>query len=130
MAAPAETQVLIVEDDDLTRAALQTAVEAGGYSTAVAANGREALNYLLRNGRPRLILLDLMMPVMSGWEFRHEQRHDPALASIPVVVCSAAGDLQQEVSLLGAAGCLQKPIDFPQLVATVRSFCGPPDSPV
>lgn len=118
-------QVLIVEDDELTRSAWESALQAEGFSTAGAANGREALNYLLRNGPPRLILLDLMMPVMSGWEFRHEQLRDPALARIPVVVCSAVGDLPQEVSLLGAAGCLQKPLDSRQLVNVVRTFCDP-----
>jgi CheY-like chemotaxis protein len=116
-------QVLIVDDDDLTRNALQSIVEGEGYPAATAANGREAFNYLLRNVQPRLILLDLMMPVMSGWEFRYEQRRDPTLARIPVVVCSGAGDLEQEVSLLGAAGCLKKPIDAGRLVDTVRSFC-------
>jgi CheY-like chemotaxis protein len=121
-------QVLIVEDDDLTRDALRSVLEAEGYAVATAANGREAYNFLLRNGRPGLILLDLMMPVMSGWEFRHEQKRDPGLARIPVVVCSAAGDLQQEVSLLGAAGYLQKPIEPGHLLDMVRSFCSPAEA--
>jgi len=115
--------VLIVEDDDLTREALRSMVEKNGYPTEAVANGREALNYLHRNGRPGLILLDLMMPVMNGWEFRSQQRHDPALARIPVVVCSAVGDIQQEVSLIGADGCLKKPIDTRELLDTVRHFC-------
>jgi CheY-like chemotaxis protein len=112
--------VLIVEDDDLTRDAFQSILEAAGFSVATVANGREALNYLLRNPHPRLILLDLMMPVMNGWEFRHEQKRAAELARIPVLVCSGAGDLQQEVTLLGAAGCLQKPIEPAHLVDTIR----------
>jgi CheY-like chemotaxis protein len=116
-------RVLIVEDDDLTRASLRSVLESEGFPADGVANGREAINYLHRNARPGLILLDLMMPVMNGWEFRSQQRHDPALAPIPVVVVSASGDLEQEVVLLGANGCLQKPIDRGQLVETVRRFC-------
>jgi CheY-like chemotaxis protein len=124
VASPVRKTVLIVEDDETARKALKVLLESEGYLVGTAANGREAVNYLLRNGRPGLILLDLMMPVMSGWEFRKEQKRDSALASIPVVVCSAAGDLQQEVALLGASGCLQKPIDSERLLEMVRSFCG------
>jgi CheY-like chemotaxis protein len=117
-------KVLIVEDDDTTREALSCILERAGYSVAAVANGREAINYLHRNhGRPQLIILDLMMPVMNGWEFRRQQRHDPALAAIPVVVCSAVGDIQQEVSLIGAVDCIQKPIDTDQLLNAVRRIC-------
>jgi CheY-like chemotaxis protein len=123
---PAKT-VLIVEDDDMTCEALRCILESEGYPVAVAANGREALNYLYRNSRPLLILLDLMMPVMNGWEFRRQQKRDPALAGIPVVVCSAVGDIQQEVALIQPAGCLQKPIEAGQLLDTVRRLC--PDGP-
>jgi CheY-like chemotaxis protein len=115
--------VLIVEDDGETRAALQAILESEGHRVAAVTNGREAINYLHRSERPGLILLDLMMPVMSGWEFRSLQRRDPGLSSIPVVVCSAADDLEQEVSLLGAAGCLQKPINAGQLLAFAARFC-------
>jgi CheY-like chemotaxis protein len=122
-APAAAVDVLIVEDDGLTRDMLQGFLEKEGFRAAGVANGREAINFLYRNPRPGLILLDLMMPVMSGWEFRTLQKRDPDLARIPVVVCSAAGDLQQEVSLMGAAGCLQKPVDPARLVATIRRFC-------
>lgn len=122
-AQPGARTVLIVEDDNSTREVLQSILEAEGYHVASVANGREAINYLHRNGRPCLILLDLMMPVMNGWEFRSQQKRDPALAAIPVVVCSAIGDIQQEVSLIGAQGCLQKPIDTEQLLNTVSRFC-------
>ena len=119
-----DMNVLIVEDDDLTREALESILTSHGYTAAGVANGREAINYLHRNPRPDLILLDMMMPVMNGWEFRSQQKRDPELAPIPVVVCSAVGDIQQEVSLVGAEGCLQKPINADQLLDTVRHFCG------
>jgi CheY-like chemotaxis protein len=91
---------------------------------STAANGREALALLRGRERPQLILLDLSMPVMSGWEFcRHRQR-DPALASIPVVVFSADGDLGQTASSLGAAGYLQKPLEPEALVHTIRHHAG------
>jgi CheY-like chemotaxis protein len=120
---PARNEVLLVEDDSLTRDMLQGLLEREGFVVAAVANGREALNYLYRNHRPCLILLDLMMPVMNGWEFRTLQKRDPDLARIPVIVCSAAGDLHQEVSLMGAQGCLQKPVDPDSLLAAVRRFC-------
>jgi CheY-like chemotaxis protein len=116
------TDVLIVDDDESTRQALQMILEANGFRTAGAANGREALNYLRRNPPPRVILLDLMMPVMNGWEFRTLQRRDPALADIPVVVFSAVGDIEEEAALIGAAHSLHKPIDPDQLVNTVRYY--------
>jgi CheY-like chemotaxis protein len=119
-----DMNVLIVEDDDLTREALESILTSNGCTAAGVANGREAINYLHRNPRPDLILLDMMMPVMNGWEFRSQQKRDPELAPIPVVVCSAVGDIQQEVSLVGAEGCLQKPINADQLLDTVRHFCG------
>ncbi len=119
----ASTDVLIVDDDELTRDALRFVLEEEGFSVATAANGREALNYLRRTGHPHLVLLDLMMPVMNGWEFRTQQKRDPDLTGIPVVVASAAGNIQEEVSLIGAEGCLQKPIDADKLVEVVRAYC-------
>jgi CheY-like chemotaxis protein len=119
----ARDHVLIVEDDKTARDTLCNVLESEGYPADAVANGREAINYLHRNHHPCLILLDLMMPVMNGWEFRHQQRHDPALARIPVVVCSGVGDIQQEVLLIGAEGCLQKPIDAGKLLDTVRRYC-------
>ncbi len=60
-----------------------------GFGATTVANGQQALEYLRDHGTPKLILLDLMMPVMDGWEFRREQRRDPTIAGVPVVVLSA-----------------------------------------
>ena len=72
---------------------------------------------------PDLILLDLMMPVMSGWQFRVEQLKDSELAKIPVVILSGAGDVRREASALGAAGYAMKPFTLEALIGVVeRAF--------
>src|SRR5262245_13335746 len=86
--------VLIVDDDHDIREALSQVLGDEGWVVATAADGREALDYLdaHRDALPEVILLDLMMPVMSGGEFRAEQLKDPSLAPIPVVVISAGDE--------------------------------------
>src|SRR5574340_1100683 len=103
-------EVLLVEDDAAIRDALRELLEAEGFVVQGAANGREALARLRAGGhRPRLILLDLMMPVMDGWEFRQAQRGDPALARIPVVVLTAADGAEDLIADMKVAACLSKP---------------------
>ena len=70
----------------------------------------------------RVILLDLVMPVMNGWEFRREQRRDPALAAIPVVICSSTDNIRAEANLIGADGFLEKPVEPDELAAALRPF--------
>src|ERR1700682_362753 len=82
---------LIVEDDASIREAIAEVLRSEGYEASSCGHGREALEYLRDGHHPDVILLDLMMPVMDGWEFRIEQRKDPALATIPVVALSADG---------------------------------------
>ena len=115
--------VLVVEDDALTRDAIKSALEGGGYRVDCAHDGRQALDRLGAAEPPALILLDLLMSGMDGWAFRREQERDPALASIPVVVVSAAGDVPATAAALGAADYLQKPVEFDHLLATVRHYC-------
>lgn len=83
-------RVMVVEDEQDIREALAEALSYEGYDVSIAANGREALRQLGDGPLPDVILLDLVMPEMSGWEFRQVQVHDPALAGIPVVVVSAS----------------------------------------
>ena len=92
-----------------------------GYRTQVVPNGRAALDYLRQGDFPEVILLDLMMPVMDGWEFRRRQREDPQLAVVPVVVLSAL-DQSRAADLEGAA-FLKKPLDFDRLLELVRQYC-------
>src|SRR5256885_14528924 len=113
--------VLIIEDDADLREMMAQLVGLEGYQAHAVANGREALEYLRRVQRPELILLDLMMPVMDGWEFRREQRKDPAIADVPVIVLSALDPSRG--ADIGAIEFLKKPLDFDRLLALVRQYC-------
>jgi len=111
--------VLVAEDDEATRRALTTLLTSAGFTVLTAANGREALDALRRQPRPELVLLDLVMPGVDGWQFLREKRQDPALASIPVVVVSGVADPSKQAAPLGAEAQLQKPVAFDQLLAVV-----------
>lgn len=115
--------VLLVEDDPDIREALSQILADEGYEVALAGNGREALDMLRSPVLPSLVLLDLMMPVMNGWQFRMAQCADPLLAAIPVVVISADGSAQREAMALGAEAFLQKPLALNELLTAVARFC-------
>ncbi len=118
------SRVMIVEDDLAIREALTEILEDEGYRVEGAANGQEAIQMLRGNTPPCLILLDLMMPVMNGWQFRAEQKQDPMLAPVPVVIISADSDLRTKAMTLEAVDFLQKPIQLTRLLDTVEQFCG------
>jgi CheY-like chemotaxis protein len=113
-------QILVVEDDLSTREALSLLLSAEGYGVSTAADGVAALDQLRGGQTPGLILLDLMMPIMDGWQFRQEQLDDPQLADIPVIVCSAAGRVGQRAASLQALAYLDKPVDPSALLDVVR----------
>lgn len=113
--------ILIVEDDADLREMMAQLLTLEGFRTEAVANGRDALDYLRKGDPPDLILLDLMMPVMDGWEFRRRQREDPALATVPVVVLSALD--QTRAADLGGTAFLKKPLDFDRLLDLVRQHC-------
>jgi CheY-like chemotaxis protein len=115
-------RVLIVEDDPDTREMLGRFLELEGFEVEKAANGREALDALRAGDEASVILLDLMMPVMDGWQFRAEQRSDPSLSQIPVVVVTAAGP-RDRVPAIDADAWLAKPIDLDILLETLAPFC-------
>lgn len=122
---PLTSHVLIVDDDQGVRSLLVDIVEDEGYIPVPVANGRDALAQLTSGSpRPSLILLDLNMPVMSGWEFRAAQQSDPAIADIPVVVLSADRSVLQGAVTINAVDYLPKPIDFDRLLALLQRFCG------
>src|SRR5262245_41578903 len=110
--------VMVIDDDEDIRVALVDILESEGYRVVTAGNGRAALGYLSQRELPQLILLDLMMPDVNGWQFRAEQMMNPALASIPVIVITAAG-LPNGASDLGAE-VISKPFDVHDVVAAVR----------
>jgi two-component system, chemotaxis family, chemotaxis protein CheY len=120
--ADSVVDILLVEDDQDAREVFAAVLSEAGYQVATCEHGAEALKYL-RGGQalPRVILLDLMMPVMNGWQFNEELRKDPKLSSIPVVVFSAHGDLPP----IQAVDHLRKPVQMDRLLATVSKFCGP-----
>ncbi len=116
--------VLIVEDDDDVREFMQLLVSTAGYETMTARDGEEAL-VKMRQRRPCLVLLDLQMPRMDGWEFRQRQLQDVNLKHIPVVCVTAFFDPDQVTRQLGLR-CLPKPADFPSILDAVASTCGDP----
>lgn len=116
--------VLIVDDDAAIRAMLTELIEDCGCTALGAANGQEALDVLRQYAKPpSLILLDLMMPVMDGWEFRQAQLSDPELSSIPVIVLSARADMNSGSQALAAQAYLQKPVDIIYLQQLVVQHC-------
>lgn len=113
--------ILVVEDDRDIREALRQALEVEGYTVSVAENGVVGLALLALAPRPCLVLLDLMMPVMNGLEFLRELRQDEVLATIPVVMVTAYGELAAEAR--GAVGLVKKPIDLDVLLEFVMQYC-------
>lgn len=98
-------------------------LDAEGWRVAQAADGLEALAYLRQQPRPDLILLDLIMPRMDGWEFRAVQKKDPNLAAIPVVLLTAVPDAGQLTRSLQPACCLAKPVQHSLLIEAVEYAC-------
>lgn len=115
--------LLIVEDDDDVRGAIALFLESHGYAVLEARHGGEGLALLRGTPGIRLVLLDLMMPVMDGWTFRDRQRSDPAIAGVPVVVITADARAVGRSAALGVADFLLKPLDLDHLLAVVRAHC-------
>ena len=114
-------RVLVVDDDATIRGFVSEALADEGYEIRTASNGRRALD-VLREWKPNLIVLDLMMPEMDGWTFRAEQRKLPDAADVPVVVLSAVRDLRAQAATLEAASVLGKPFELDELLRTVGRF--------
>jgi CheY-like chemotaxis protein len=113
--------ILIVEDDVDIREALTQILEEEGYAVREAGNGREALELMRSGPVPALILLDLMMPVMNGWQFRAEQLKDPRIAGVPVLIISADPHVQLSADTLGVKALLRKPIALDDLLAAIAA---------
>jgi two-component system chemotaxis response regulator CheY len=114
-------EILVVDDDDAIRETIAEVLELENFVVKVARNGREGLT-LIRGGlRPCLILLDLMMPVMNGWDFARELAGDPALADIPICVLTATGPTEPAPSDVVAT--IRKPVRLDRLLEVVRQHC-------
>ena len=112
-------QILVVDDDAGSRNALTTLLRDEGFTVVDVSGGREALEYLRRSPPPKLIVLDLMMPDVDGWDLRHAQKQDPSLAGIPVIAVSAAGKLPD------ADAQFRKPLDYEKFLGAVRRYVRP-----
>jgi CheY-like chemotaxis protein len=116
--------VLIVDDEPSVRSMLADVLRGEGYRVLSAAHGRDALVTLRRGARPCLILLDMLMPEMDGWQFAAELRADPNLASIPFAAIGANPRYAADAPRIGARRWLGKPIDLQALFTTVEELCG------
>ena len=117
--------VMIIEDDADIRTALAEVIAEDGHATMTAANGKDALEQLHASPvAPCVIVLDLMMPVMDGWQFAHGLRQIEAWSRIPIVVVSAGDDIEVQAEALAARGFLRKPVDLDELLATVVKCAG------
>ena len=113
--------VLLAEDDEDLREAMVDTLNDAGYSVAAVANGRDALEWLEDTPTPpKIILLDLMMPVMDGWQFLSERQKTPKVASVPVVVLSANGSFLEQG---GTVAFLRKPVAVKPLLELIAGYC-------
>jgi CheY-like chemotaxis protein len=116
--------VMLVEDDDDMRDALATLLEEHHYGVLQAANGAEALRLLEgTKGECHVILLDLMMPVMNGWDFRRQQKRQAQLADIPVVLMSSGAQIAFSSEDMDVAGYVSKPVELSDLLEKLQLHC-------
>jgi CheY-like chemotaxis protein len=112
--------ILVVDDDSDIRESLREVLEDEGYEVTCVANGQEALDFLHQGHRPCVILLDLTMPVMDGWQFRREQKRDATIADIPLIVVTATG---KRPVLIDAEELVMKPLDLNRLFEAIERHC-------
>ena len=120
---PRSRTILLVDDDDDIREVVSEVLTIRGYTVVAVANGLQALEWLEGREEVCVILLDLMMPQMDGWEFRAHQLRDPEIASIPVVVLTGAGPTAATTDSLDAAQVLLKPVDLATLTQAIARYC-------
>jgi CheY-like chemotaxis protein len=125
----AKVKVLVVEDDEAIAEALVDLLKDAGHEAVSAPDGSRALHVLRTGGAISVILLDMTMPVMNGWRFREEQMKDPALAKIPVIVCTADALAEEKAHEVGAAAWLRKPLEPERVLDVVATFCRPAGAP-
>ncbi|HXJ19029.1 MAG TPA: response regulator [Polyangia bacterium] len=119
--------VLVIEDDPDVRSALAELLAGEGYQVSATADGAEALDTLRGGLLPSVIVLDLMMPKVDGWDFRRAQLEDPSLAQVPVVLLTASGFRPDSMrSERGRLEMLPKPVQAHVLLETLDRLAGPP----
>jgi CheY-like chemotaxis protein len=112
-------RILVIDDDDIIRGTVAEALELDGFTVDTARNGAEALE-LVRERPPSGIILDLMMPIMTGWQFLEHCRERRLCIGTPIVVMSAYSKLPEEVANLGVSGCIAKPFDLDVLLGAIE----------
>lgn len=113
--------ILLAEDDEDLREAMVDTLHDAGYTVEAVGNGRDALEWLEDSvNPPKLILLDLMMPVMDGWQFLDERQKTPKIAAVPVVVLSANGHFASATETIGF---MRKPVAVKSLLAVIANYC-------
>ncbi len=121
---PHTHSVLLVDDFDDTREAIGYILQRAGFEVMTAWGGEDALRLFREGYRPCVALLDLRMPGLNGWQLWDEMRADPELAKITVIIVSGDVAQRQRAREVGIREFLTKPVDFDQLIATVRQHCG------
>ena len=124
---PARNRIVVVDDDPDVRLVFQQSLQLARFDVVVAGSGAEGFRILRDDPTVGLVLLDLMMPEMDGWRFRHAQRLDPRLAAIPTIIvsgCALATIVHEE---LQAADYLLKPVAREHLISVIAFYCKPLD---
>ncbi len=117
--------ILVIDDDLDILESTSMLLKSAGYVVRTATDGKAALDLLRDGTTPSLILLDMMMPGMNGWQFLDELHREPSLAAIPVIIVSGGFYRDREIESLGVAGYLRKPFDVSTLFAMVEQYVNP-----
>ena len=122
--------VLVVDDEEPFRNEIVEALRRSGYAVVSAGDGREALEYLRGDDTPALVILDMMMPLMEGWSLFEAVKHDPRLASVPIVLLTCVGDDDDDDNMarLDVSGYLNKPVPMNELLSLAARHCRSPGS--
>jgi CheY-like chemotaxis protein len=128
MGAPRKPLVLVVEDHEFAREAVAALLSSMGYDVVEAENGRDALAAMAKGALPDVILLDLMMPIMDGWEFMKRQRRDWRLCTIPTIVVTGVASHDPRCLEMPVVRFLRKPYTSEQLIAAIDAEVSVPEA--
>jgi len=120
-------KILLVEDNELNRDMLSRRLNRNGFEVLIAVNGQEGVD-LATSAKPDLILMDMSLPVLDGWEATRQVKANPATAKIPVIALTAHAMVQDKEKAM-AAGCDEfdtKPVELPRLLEKINSLLRPP----
>ena len=115
--------ILVIDDDESIRESFKEALEILGHNVITAENGKVALDILKTQGLPKLILLDIRMPVMDAAQFRVEQMANSVFSQIPVVLVSSDDEIKVSARKLSVQAYLKKPLNFLDLASVVNQYC-------